>query len=116
MLFLTTNRIAFIDRAFQSRVDLFLPYQDLLPPARRQVWINFFNHVGRDKFEVNNKDLDGLEKLRLNGREIKNLIKSSQLLGYKRGRRVDAASLMILAKKRPVALEKLDGVDDSVTR
>ncbi|KUJ21199.1 P-loop containing nucleoside triphosphate hydrolase protein [Mollisia scopiformis] len=108
MLFLTTNRIASIDRAFQSRVDLFLPYHDLLPPARRQVWINFFNHIGTDKFDVNDADLDELEILKLNGREIKNLIKSSQLLGYKSGGKVDAAKLKMLAQKRLAALEKME--------
>ncbi|CZR65814.1 related to TOB3 (member of AAA-ATPase family) [Phialocephala subalpina] len=111
MLFLTTNRIASIDRAFQSRVDLFLPYHDLLPPARRQVWINFFNHIGRDKFEINEADLDELEKLKLNGREIKNLIKSSQLLGYKSGGKVDASKLKMLAQKRLAALEKMHDDD-----
>ena len=52
---MTTNRISSIDRAFQSRVDLFLPYKDLVPEARRQVWINFFKHIGNEKFDVNEK-------------------------------------------------------------
>ena len=51
--------------------------------------------------------MDELEKLKLNGREIKNLIKSSQLLGYKSSRRVDAAKLKMLAQKRLAALEKM---------
>ncbi|TFB00251.1 hypothetical protein CCMA1212_007748 [Trichoderma ghanense] len=38
ILFLTTNRAASLDHAFQSRVDLFLPYNDLTTGARRKVW------------------------------------------------------------------------------
>ncbi|KAL7792063.1 P-loop containing nucleoside triphosphate hydrolase protein [Trichoderma ceciliae] len=35
ILFLTTNRASSLDHAFQSRVDLFLPYSDLTTDARR---------------------------------------------------------------------------------
>ena len=70
ILFLTTNRIASIDHAFQSRIDLFLPYSDLTTETRRKVWENFMNHTGRERFHVSEADLEKLSKVSLNGREI----------------------------------------------
>lgn len=109
ILFLTTNRISSIDHAFQSRVDLFLPYHDLRPEARRQVWVNFIEKAGREKFELTDGSLDELSQLRLNGREIKNLIKSAQLLSMKNlGGKVPVDRLLLLANKRVEALKELD--------
>ncbi|KAH9987836.1 hypothetical protein F4779DRAFT_611294 [Xylariaceae sp. FL0662B] len=110
-LFLTTNRISSIDHAFQSRVDLFLPYHDLSPEARRQVWKSFIDRAGRDKFEIDDDSLDKLSQLCLNGREIKNLIKSAQLLSLKSGDKVPMNRLYMLANKRVQALKLLDNVE-----
>ncbi|KAH6871416.1 P-loop containing nucleoside triphosphate hydrolase protein [Thelonectria olida] len=109
ILFLTTNRISSIDHAFQSRVDLFLPYHDLTNKARRQVWENFIDRAGRDRFEVTAESLDKLSELSLNGREIKNLIKSAQLLSLKSGDKVPMERLFLLADKRVQALKCLEG-------
>ncbi|KAM0810538.1 putative AAA+ ATPase domain-containing protein [Seiridium cardinale] len=109
ILFLTTNRVSSIDHAFQSRVDLFLPYHDLEPKARRQVWENFIDRAGRDNFEVDDSSLEKLSHLSLNGREIKNLIKSAQLLSLKSGGKVPMDRLYMLADKRNQALRVLDG-------
>ncbi|KAI0132615.1 hypothetical protein BJ170DRAFT_255061 [Xylariales sp. AK1849] len=108
ILFLTTNRISSIDHAFQSRVDLFLPYRDLTIEARRQVWENFIDRAGRDKFEIDEESLQKLSHLNLNGREIKNLIKSAQLLSLKSGGKVPMDRLYMLADKRNQALTMLD--------
>ncbi|KAK3368676.1 P-loop containing nucleoside triphosphate hydrolase protein [Podospora didyma] len=107
ILFLTTNRFASIDHAFQSRVDLFLPYRALTSSARRQVWDNFFNHHGRARFSVDEEELDKLSELKLNGREIKNLIKSAQLLSIKANGKVTYDRLYSLAEKRVAALKLL---------
>ena len=106
-MFLTTNRTISIDYAFQSRVDLFLPYSDLTPQARRQVWGNFISHVGREKFDVSDEDLGKLSEISLNGREIKNLIKSAQLLSMKSGEKVPTERLYMLAEKRVKAIQLL---------
>jgi hypothetical protein len=106
ILFLTTNRISSIDHAFQSRVDLFLPYHDLTVEARRQVWHNFIERAGSDKFELDEQALDQLAELKLNGREIKNLIKSAQLLCLKSLGKVPMDKLLLLADKRVQALKE----------
>ncbi|KAI8635237.1 P-loop containing nucleoside triphosphate hydrolase protein [Xylariaceae sp. FL1651] len=104
-LFLTTNRVASIDPAFQSRVDLFLPYYDLTSKARREVWNNFIERAGRNKFNVTDESLEKLSHLPLNGREIKNLIKSAQLLSFKSGAKVSMDRVYMLADKRVQALQ-----------
>ncbi|KAI0193662.1 P-loop containing nucleoside triphosphate hydrolase protein [Xylaria flabelliformis] len=103
-MFLTTNRVASIDPAFQSRIDLFLPYHDLTSEARRKVWCNFIERAGQDKFEVTDEYLDKLSQLPLNGREIKNLIKSVQLLSVKRGCKISMERVHSLAERRVEAL------------
>jgi hypothetical protein len=118
ILFLTTNRFSRIDHAFQSRVDLFLPYHDLDAATRKQVWLNFLEHfeqqqqgTGDDnnkKFDVTEADVDRFAQLPLNGREIKNLLKSAQLLTARRGGKVKAETLALLAEKRVAALRMLE--------
>ncbi|KAI1419839.1 hypothetical protein F5Y12DRAFT_775734 [Xylaria sp. FL1777] len=102
-MFLTTNRIASIDPAFQSRVDLFLPYADLTCAARREVWLNFIERAA-GAFDVADEALEKLALLPLNGREIKNLVKSAQLLSLKRGSKVSLDRVYMLAKGRVEAL------------
>lgn len=112
ILFLTTNRAADIDFAFQSRVDLFLPYHELTPEARRQIWNNFIERAGRAQFLSSGggdlgSDLDKISQLSLNGREIKNLVKTSQLLSQKNGGVGTMERLYMLAEKRVKALALL---------
>ncbi len=85
-------------------MDLFLPYGDLTPVARRQVWDNFIQRAGRDRFAVGDADLDKLSKVTLNGREIKNLIKSASLLSLKGSEKITMDRLHMLAENRVKAL------------
>ncbi|KAI5926702.1 P-loop containing nucleoside triphosphate hydrolase protein [Camillea tinctor] len=109
ILFLTTNRIASVDHAFRSRIDLLLPYHDLTSEARRQVWENFIDHAGREKFEVDSESLDRLAQLPLNGREIKNLIKSAHFLSFRNGSKVPMDRIYALANGRAQTLKILEG-------
>ncbi|PTB66806.1 P-loop containing nucleoside triphosphate hydrolase protein [Trichoderma citrinoviride] len=109
ILFLTTNRAASLDHAFQSRVDLFLPYNDLTTAARRKVWQNFIVRAGGEtSFGVAEEDYDRLAELKLNGREIKNLIKSARLLNMKSRQPVTTERLAQLAEMRITAMEMLN--------
>lgn len=75
--------------------------------ARKQVWNNFLDHFGRDRFEVGAEDIERLSDLPLNGREIKNLLKSAQLLTLRAGGKVTAERLYTLADKRVQAMKLL---------
>ncbi|KAF4434895.1 Fidgetin 1 [Fusarium acutatum] len=102
--FLTTNRTASIDTAFQSRVDLFLPYKDLTFEARKKVWQKFINRAGGTQVEIPDEEMNKLAEMKLNGREIKNLIKSAHLLGLKNGGVIQVDRLLMLAQNRVAAL------------
>jgi SpoVK/Ycf46/Vps4 family AAA+-type ATPase len=83
ILFLTTNRIDNIDSAFQSRIHISLSYPELDDGTRRLIWENFLDRLGvRENWS--DDDLDELAKMELNGRQIKNVLKSAALLSARK--------------------------------
>jgi SpoVK/Ycf46/Vps4 family AAA+-type ATPase len=80
LMFLTTNRLNAIDPAFKSRIDLILPYYDLDEPSRQRVWKNFINLLGHEAADLSGDDIRELAKSHMNGREIKNTIKTALIL------------------------------------
>jgi len=80
LMFLTTNRPSVIDPAFKARLDLILPYHDLDEPSRRKVWVNFIKKLGPEATSISESDFDEFAKEKLNGREIKNVIKTALVL------------------------------------
>ncbi|CAK7237270.1 hypothetical protein SCUCBS95973_009905 [Sporothrix curviconia] len=107
ILFLTTNRVGNIDEAFHSRIHISLAYPNLDVPARRQVWLGFLGANGqlghgaeatttatktsvdvsssRAVHNVTSDDIDKLAELPLNGRQIKNVVKTGHLLAFQLG-------------------------------
>jgi SpoVK/Ycf46/Vps4 family AAA+-type ATPase len=83
IMFMTTNRVDNIDPAFQSRIHVSLDYPDLTTASRRQIWRNFLQ-AATLKSELTDKDIDELAELKLNGRQIKNVLKTAQLLASRR--------------------------------
>ena len=84
ILFLTTNRVENIDAAFQSRIHISMEYDNLSPPSRRHVWSNFLAGSSQ-KHEIADEDLDTLARFEMNGRQIKNVLKTAQLLASRKG-------------------------------
>lgn len=93
-----------VDHAFRSRVDLLLPYPDLDCRARYCIWENFIERTGRARFDIDKEALERLSQFQLNGREIKNLVKSAQLLSLKDGGKIPSHRLEMLASNRANAL------------
>ena len=86
ILFLTTNRVDNIDAAFQSRIHISMQYGELSTSSRRHVWVNFLNASSKGKKHMFSEgDLDKLANYEMNGREIKNVLKTAQLLASKKG-------------------------------
>ncbi|KAL8932187.1 MAG: hypothetical protein Q9211_006469, partial [Gyalolechia sp. 1 TL-2023] len=84
ILFLTTNRVETFDDAFQSRIHVALRYGELTTKAKRSVWKMFLEKV-RQKDGVataafGEKDFDRLARHNLNGRQIKNAVRTAQAL------------------------------------
>ncbi|KAI1499720.1 P-loop containing nucleoside triphosphate hydrolase protein [Biscogniauxia marginata] len=92
ILFLTTNRVSTFDDAFTSRIHVPLRYSNLSEASRRTIWHNFCNRIpgGAD---VSEKDLDRLARHELNGRQIKNIVKSAESMAAFEGCKLDAARL-----------------------
>ncbi|KAJ4365728.1 hypothetical protein N0V83_008348 [Neocucurbitaria cava] len=83
LLFLTTNRVDNIDAAFQSRIHISMAYPDLTSKSRRHIWENFLTGLGVLQ-EWKAEDLEDLAKVELNGRQIKNVLKSAALLSARK--------------------------------
>ncbi|KAI2926281.1 hypothetical protein CBS63078_2207 [Aspergillus niger] len=84
ILFLTTNRVETFDDAFQSRIHVALRYGELTTKAKRSVWKMFLERVqakeGVQTATFNEKDFDLLARHNLNGRQIKNSVRTAQAL------------------------------------
>jgi adenylate kinase family enzyme len=89
ILFMTTNRVDNIDTAFESRIHVSLAYPDLTNHSRRQIWTNFLETTASN--ELTDKDLDELSLVELNGRQIKNVLKTAQLLSLRKKKPLDRA-------------------------
>lgn len=113
ILFLTTNRVETFDevrppppfirtplqltlQAFQSRIHIALRYNDLDRKAKRIIWKTFLDMVSLEEATiattptttreiVSGSELDGLARRDLNGRQIKNVVRTSQALAYSLG-------------------------------
>ncbi|TKA83950.1 hypothetical protein B0A55_00187 [Friedmanniomyces simplex] len=96
ILFLTTNRVDTFDEAFQSRIHLPLRYAELTAPAQKSVWKLFLAAVRKADSspatavvaEFSEGDLDALSRRQLNGRQIKNAVRTAQALSLREGRRL----------------------------
>lgn len=84
ILFLTTNRVENIDAAFESRIHLSLQYEDLDLASRRHVWSSFVDRIA-NAAPFAEEELDRLAEQNMNGRQIKNVLKTAQLLATKQG-------------------------------
>jgi len=81
-LFLTTNRVDCFDLAFKSRIHLAIKYPKLGPSSRRKLWHTFLSHTSKPSVEVFAADgtLDELAEEDLNGRQIKNIVRTAHTL------------------------------------
>jgi SpoVK/Ycf46/Vps4 family AAA+-type ATPase len=85
ILFLTTNRIDNIDSAFESRIHLSLQYEELDAPSRRHVWETFLSRTTKST-PFSEEQLNELADHQMNGRQIKNVLKTAQLLASEQGK------------------------------
>lgn len=87
-MFLTTNRVATFDLAFKSRIDLIIDYPKLTTSAKKQIWQTFVKpseEFPRNESSITEEEMDVLAKIDINGREIKNLVKTGKLLAKRKG-------------------------------
>ncbi|KAG8357920.1 hypothetical protein FVEN_g4528 [Fusarium venenatum] len=79
ILFLTTNRIGAFDTAFISRIHLAICYPPLTRPSRSKLLFNFLKQISLTSAEALRLDgsLKKIAKEKLNGRQIKNLVRTA---------------------------------------
>lgn len=86
ILILTTNRVGTFDEAFKSRIQLAVHYPLLKKSDRAQIWKLIIRSM-KDEAEVDDINLDALAEYPLNGRQIRNTIKTaSQQAFYQKSR------------------------------
>lgn len=84
VMFLTTNRVGEFDPAFYSRISVAIKYSSLTDQARFKVWNNLLTAAG---IAANLSDIEALcaQYPRVNGRQIKNAIRSGMALAKAEG-------------------------------
>ena len=83
ILFLIINRI---DTAFQSRIHISVQYNELSTSSKRHVWNNFLTVSSKPKKHgFGDDELDKLADYKMNRLDIKNVLKTAQLLASKDG-------------------------------
>jgi SpoVK/Ycf46/Vps4 family AAA+-type ATPase len=101
-MFLTSNRCAAIDPAFQSRIDSIISFKDLDAAARKQIWKHLLDSI--DSYSAIDEDgLDQLASLPVNGREVKNLLKNAHMISRYQQTYITARTLTDLATMRQEA-------------
>lgn len=102
ILFLTTNRVETFDDAFQSRIHIALRYGELSQKAKKAVFKMFIERVrvleGIETMPFTEDDYNSLARNNLNGRQIKNTIRTAQALAVN--------------KKEPLSMEHIKRVLD----
>jgi hypothetical protein len=83
IMFLTTNRVNTFDAAFQSRIHISLDYPELSIESRKMVWTNFLDASTLEN-RITAAQLDSLSHMNMNGRQIKNVLKTAQLLARRK--------------------------------
>ncbi|KAH9903946.1 ATPase [Xylariomycetidae sp. FL2044] len=103
IMFMTTNRVENMDAAFQSRIHVSIHYPDLSRDSRRIIWTGILASPATDQV-VSEAEVEDLSRLDLNGRQIKNIIKTAQLLASRKKtplRKEFIDTVLAIDKRRP---------------
>lgn len=117
-LFLTTNRIEDVDAAFESRIHLSLQYRDLGFDARKTVWMGFLGRSvegtdGRSGVRgFREGEVEELARQDMNGRQIKNAVRSARMLGESRGEELGMGHLRVVLKVREENRSAFDKIEE----
>lgn len=109
ILFLTTNRVASFDDAFRSRIHVPLQFPPLPADSRRAIWRQF---CGRAGAKIHEEDLLTLAQLALNGRQIKNIVKTASSLAAFKKEQLDFSHLARVATIHTSFAEEFAGTGE----
>jgi hypothetical protein len=82
ILILTTNMIHSIDKAFRSRINIAIHYDELSLDQKTNLWKLFIGNLHPERTKTNEllKEVDKWAKLNLNGRQIRNVVLTAEAL------------------------------------
>ncbi|KAF2210383.1 hypothetical protein CERZMDRAFT_69393 [Cercospora zeae-maydis SCOH1-5] len=106
ILFLTSNRVNTFDDAFKSRIHVPLKYNDLTVDSRTKIWKQFL----RDEDAVDDEGLKALAQADINGRQIKNVIRTAKSLANFKGAKLDREKLQQVITIQEEFESELDNV------
>lgn len=94
ILILTSNRVGTFDEAFKSRIQVAIHYDKLAKESRKAIWGNFFEMIKDSNDEDANmpeleRRLDELAAVDMNGRQIRNALRTARQLAKHRNERLD---------------------------
>ena len=89
-----------MDPAFESRIHVSICYPELTETTRRQIWMQFLAAPNVEKFS--NEQLDEIAKLELNGRQIKNVLRTAHLLAQEENTSVSYEDVQTILSLRSV--------------
>ncbi|KAK1240247.1 hypothetical protein MKX08_007689 [Trichoderma sp. CBMAI-0020] len=99
VLFLTTNRKEDFDDAFKSRIHVTITYPALSPEAQAAIWRNLIN---KNKLQTDDSWADvvfiELGRLNLNGRTIKNLLRTADAYSRAEGGKLSVRHVLAMVK------------------
>lgn len=115
---MTTNRVGHLDEAFISRIQLALPYRPLNQIQRRQIWENFLRRLATVEEAIDVASIQGhtsvLAEKDMNGRQIRNAIKTARQLAQFEGRPMDLAHLERVINVSQRFDEYMNEIEDGV--
>lgn len=112
IIFLTTNRIKNFDPAFKSRVHLALKYHALTVKARKDLWTIFIGRTSKDAPSFSNETLERLAAVDINGRQIKNAVRTASALARSEGKPLTEVHLQSVLETIAEFERDLDGEDE----
>ena len=108
-LIMTSNRIKDFDPAFESRIDLTINYPPLDTDSRLQIWQNFLHasqqqHADSERPErrISEGDMEQLASVDLDGRQIKNIVKTATLLANKKDAILNIEHIIIVLRAKGI--------------
>ena len=111
ILFMTTNRVRTFDDAFKSRIHVPLKYDDLPVSSRIKIWKNFLSKIDGG-VDIDEGGYEERAEGKLNGRQIKNVVRTAKSLAAHKRRRLDKAQLKQVMEIQMAFEEELTGDGD----
>ncbi|KAH8880552.1 AAA family ATPase [Thozetella sp. PMI_491] len=114
ILFMTTNRVATFDDAFKSRIHVPLKYEPLPHSSRVKVWKNFLGKLDAEGgVDIDEAGYRRLAEGDLNGRQIKNVVRTAKSLAAYKKRKLDQKQLLQVMEIQMAFEEDLNQIGEN---